>query len=61
MRCLQEECVILKVAIEEAINKGKQLGDYLSDITRCGTDFGKGFFLTYFNTRSGIVGWVDDF
>ena len=61
MKYLQEECVILKAAIEEAINKGQQFVDGLNDIPRYGIACNKDFVFTYLNAGSGIVGWVDDF
>jgi len=61
MKCLREECVILKAAIEEAVSKGRQFMDDLNDIPRYGMDFSKDFVFTHLNTGSGIVGWVDDF
>jgi hypothetical protein len=61
MKYLQEECVILKTAIEEAINKGQLLVDDLNDIPKYVMDLSKDFVYTYVNAGSGIVGWVDDF
>jgi hypothetical protein len=58
---LRDEVMILKVAIEEAINKGqKSMGD-LNDIPRFELVSNEHFTLTRMNTGSGIVGWVDDF
>ena len=61
MKCLREEFVILKAAIEEAINKGQLLVDDLNDIHKYGMDFSKDFVYTYVNADLGVVGWVDDF
>ena len=58
---LQDEFVILKTAIEEAINKGQKSVDDLNGIHRYGMEFSKDVALTYMNTGSGVVGWVDDF
>lgn len=61
MKCLREEFVILKAAIEEAINKGQLLVDDLNDIPKYGMDFSKDFVYTYVNVGLGVVGWVHDF
>lgn len=61
MKCLREEFVILKAAIEEAINKGQLLVDDLNDIPKYGMDFSKDFVYTYVNAGLGVVGWVDNF
>jgi len=61
MKYLREEFVILKAAIEEAINKGQLLVDDLNDIPKYGMDFSKDFVYTYVNAGLGVVGWVDDF
>jgi len=61
MKYLQEECLILKKAIEEAINKSQLLVDDLNDIPKYVMDFSKDFIYSSVNAGSGIVGWVDDF
>ncbi len=58
---LQDEFVILKTAIEEAINKGQRSVDDLNGIHGYGMEFSKDVALTCMNTGSGVVGWVDDF
>ena len=58
---LQDEFVILKTAIEEAINKGQKSMDDLNGIHRYGMEFSKDVDPTYMNTGSGVVGSADDF
>lgn len=58
---LQDEFVLLKTAIEEAINKGQRSVDDLDGIHRYGMEFSKDIALTCMNVGSGVVGWVDDF
>ena len=58
---LQDEFVILKTAIVEAINKGQESVDDLNGIHRYGMVFSKDVTLTCMNVDSGVVGWVDDF
>jgi hypothetical protein len=58
---LQDEFVILKTAIVEAINKGQESVDDLNGIHRYGMAFSKDVALTCMNVDSGVVGWVDDF
>jgi hypothetical protein len=60
-KSLQDEFVILKTAIEEAINKGQKSMDDLNGIHRYGMEFSKDVDSTYMNTGSGVVGSVDDF
>ena len=61
MKGLREEFVILKAAIEEAINKGQPFVDDLNDIPKYGMDFSEDFVFTCANAGLGVVGWVDDF
>ncbi len=61
MKYFQEECLILKAAIEEAIKKGQLLVDDLNDVPKYVMDFSKDLIYTFVNAGSGIVGWVDDF
>lgn len=57
---LQDEVMILKTAIAEAINKGqKSLAD-LNDIPASGPVSHKKSALTRTNAGSGVAGWVDD-
>jgi len=58
---LQDEFVILKTAIEEAINKGQKSVHDFNGIHRNGMAFSKDVALTCMNVGSGVVGWVDDF
>jgi hypothetical protein len=58
---LQDEFVILKIAIEKAINKGQELIDVPNDIPGSDLVPDEDFALTYMNAGSGAVGWVDDF
>jgi len=58
---LEDEFVILKTAIEEAIIKGQKTGGGLSDIPGSGLVSNEDFALTSVNTGSGVVGWIDDF
>jgi len=61
IRCLQDEFVTLKTAIEEAIIKGQKSVAVLSDIPESDLVFDEDFALTCVNAGSGVVGWVDDF
>ncbi|MCK5123976.1 MAG: hypothetical protein KAQ82_02005, partial [Dehalococcoidia bacterium] len=58
---LQDEFVILKTAIVDAINKAQESVDDLNGIDRYGMVFSKDVALTCMNVGSGVVGWVDDF
>lgn len=60
-KSLQKEFVILKTAIEEAINKGQKSVDDLNGIHRYGMEFSKEVAPTRMNNGPGVVGWVDDF
>jgi hypothetical protein len=61
MKYFQEDCLILKAAIEEAIKKGQLLVDDLNDVPKYVMDFSKDLIYTSLNAGSRIVGWVDDF
>jgi hypothetical protein len=58
---LYDDVVTLKAAIEEAIIKGQQSRDDLSDIPGSGLVSNEDFAFTYVNAGSGVVGWLDDF
>jgi len=61
VKCLCDDVVTLKAAIEEAIIKGQKSLDGLNDIPRSGPVSNKDFALTCVNAGSGVVGWLDDF
>ena len=58
---LQDEFVVLKAAIEKAINEGQESIDDLNDMPTSGMTIDRDFAITYMNSGSGVVGWVDDF
>ena len=59
-RCLYDEVLTLKVAIEEAIIRGQKSFGALSDIAESGTTVDEELDLVDANGGSGPVGWVDD-
>ncbi len=59
-KCLYDEVLTLKIAIEEAIIKGQKSFGALSDITESDMTFDDGFDLIDVNGGSGLVGWIDD-
>jgi hypothetical protein len=61
VKCLEDEVVILKTAIEEAIIKGQKSIGSLSDTLGSDLVSDDDFALTRVHAGSGIVGWVDDF
>jgi hypothetical protein len=61
VKCLEDEVMILKTAIEEAITKGQKSLALLSDIPQSGVAFEEDFALTCADAGPGVVGWVDDF
>ena len=61
VKCLQDEFVTLKTAIEEAIIKGQKSVAVLSDIPESDLVSNGDFALTCVNAGSGVVGWIDDF
>jgi hypothetical protein len=61
VKCLCDDVVTLKTAIEEAIIKGQKSLDGLNDIPRSGLVCNEDFALTCVNAGSGVVGWLDDF
>jgi hypothetical protein len=58
---LQDEFLILKTAIEEAIIKGQKSRGDLNDVRGSGLVSNEDFTLTSVNTGEGVVGWLDDF
>jgi hypothetical protein len=61
VKCLEDEVMTLKTAIEEAIIKGQKPLALLSDIPESGVVFDEEFALTCADVGLGVVGWVDDF
>ena len=61
IKCLEDEFVTLKAAIEEAIIKGQKSVDDLNDIPGSDLVSNEYFALTSMNAGSGVVGWVNDF
>jgi len=61
MKCLQEEFVILKTAIEEAIRKGQKSTGSPGDIQRSDVVTPEDSPFICIHAGSGVVGWVDDF
>jgi len=60
VKCLYDEVVTLKMAIEEAIIKGQKSSALSSDIPECGVVFDEDLALTCGDTCPGVVGWIDD-
>ena len=60
IKCLEDEVMILKMAIEEAIIKGQKSVAVLSDIPESDLVSDEDFALTRVNAGPGVVGWVDD-
>ena len=61
VKCLYDDVVTLKTAIEEAIIKGQKSVAVLSDIPESALVPNEDFALAYVNVGSGIVGWLADF
>jgi hypothetical protein len=61
VKCLRDDVMTLKMAIEEAIIKGQKSLSGLTDVPESSLFSNDNFVLTCVNTGSGIVGWVDDF
>jgi hypothetical protein len=61
VKCLYDDVVTLKTAIEEAIIKGQKSVAVLSDIPESDLVSNEDFVLTCVNAGSGVVGWLDDF
>jgi hypothetical protein len=60
VKCLYDEVVTLKMAIEEAIIKGQKSSALLSDTPEYGAVFDEDFALTCGEACPGVVGWIDD-
>jgi len=61
VKCLEDEVMTLKSAIEEAIIKGRKSIGSLNDILGSDLVSDDDFALTCVHAGSGVVGWVDDF
>jgi hypothetical protein len=60
VKCLYDEILTLKVAIEEAIIKGQKAFGALTDATKSSMTADEELDLLDVNRGSGLVGWVDD-
>lgn len=60
VRCLYDEVIILKMAIEEAIIKGQKSFGRLGDIPEPGVISNEKLDLIDVDEGSGVVGWIDD-
>jgi hypothetical protein len=60
VKCLYDEVLTLKVAIEEAIIKGQKAFGALPEATKSGMTADEELDLLDVNRGSGLVGWVDD-
>jgi hypothetical protein len=61
VKCLYDDVMTLKTAIEEAIIKGQKSIGSLNDILGSDLVSDDDFALTCVNAGSGVVGWLDDF
>jgi hypothetical protein len=61
VKCLYDDVVTLKMAIEEAIIKGQKSVAVLSDIPESGLVSTEDFAVTCVHAGSGVVGWLADF
>jgi hypothetical protein len=61
VKCLYDDVMTLRMAIEEAIIKGQKSWGDLADTPGSGLVFNGDLALTCVNAGSGVVGWVDDF
>jgi hypothetical protein len=59
VKCLYDEVLTLKMAIEEAIIKGQKAFGRLSDSTKSGMTADEELDLVDVSGGSGLVGWVD--
>ena len=59
VKCLYDEVLILKTAIEEAIMKGQKAFGALSDSTESGMTADESLGLVDVEGGSRLVGWVD--
>jgi hypothetical protein len=60
VKCLDDEVLTLKMAIEEAIIKGQKTFGALTDTARSGMTADDELDLIDVNGDSGLVGWIDD-
>ncbi len=60
VKCLYDEILALKAAIEEAIVKGQKAFGALTDTTESGMTADEELGLADIKGGSGLVGWVDD-
>ncbi len=60
VRCLYDEVMTLKMAIEEAIIKGQKSLDLVSDIPESDIVFDEDFTVTCAEAVPGVVGWIDE-
>ena len=61
VKCLEDQIMILKMAIEEAIMKGQKSLDLVNDIPESDVVFDEDSAVTCAEAVPGVVGWVDDF
>jgi len=60
VKCLDDEVLTLKMAIEEAIIKGQRSFGTLSDAAESAMTTDEELALDEVNEGSGLVGWIDD-
>jgi hypothetical protein len=60
VKCLYDEVMTLKMAIEEAIIKGQKSFGALSDITESDMTSDEELDTIDVNRGWGVVGWIDD-
>jgi hypothetical protein len=61
VKCLYDDVMTLKMAIEEAIIRGQESVAVLGDIPESDMVSNEDFALTSVNAGLGVVGWADDF
>ena len=61
VKCLYDDVVTLKMAIEEAIIKGQKSLVVLSDVPEFGPVSDEDLAFTCAGAGAGVIGWVDDF
>lgn len=59
-KCLYDEVLTLRMAIEEAIIKGQKAFGALSEIRDSGMTANAGLEVVDVEGGSGLVGWIDD-
>ena len=60
VKCLDDEVLTLKMAIEEAIIRGQRSFGALGDTTESAVIADEELALDEANGDSGLVGWIDD-